>query len=113
MHTRDPHLHAGLHSFWSVPAGVTWGLASVLDFLPVYHSPLVAELAGEAVKVIHIVPGPHHHLEGWDQLAAGSAVSRGAEQPVEGRVQMLWSQPGSSGEGGRRVASTRGPTCLS
>lgn len=53
----------------------------------VQHSPLVAELAGKAIKVINIVPGPHHHLEGWDQLAAGGTVSCGAEEPVEGRVQ--------------------------
>lgn len=60
---------------------------SVLGLLPAQGSPLVAELAGKAVEVIHIVPGPHHHLEGWDQLAAGGTVSCGAKEPAEGRVQ--------------------------
>ena len=63
------------------------GSAECVGFVTGQHSPLVAELAGEAVEVIYIVPGPHHHLEGWNQLAAGSAVSCGAEEPAEGRVQ--------------------------
>lgn len=62
------------------PAGRLWSAK-------VQHSPLVAELACEAVEVIYVVPGPHHHLEGWDQLAAGGAVSCGAEKPAKGRVQ--------------------------
>lgn len=55
----------------------------------VWHSPLIAELAGEAVKVIHIVSGSHHHLESGDQLAAGSTVSRGAKKPAGGRAQRI------------------------
>lgn len=62
-------------------------MVSMLGLLSVQHSPLVTELASEAVEMVHIVPGPHHHLEGWDQLAAGSAVSCGTKQPAEGRVQ--------------------------
>lgn len=54
-----------------------------------WHSPLIAELAGEAVKVIHIVSGPHHHLESRDQLAAGSTVSCGAKKPARGRAQRM------------------------
>lgn len=64
------------------------------------HSPLVAELVGEAVKVIYVVPGPHHHLEGWNQLTAGSAVSCGAEEPAEGRVQRAQGPVGGCGEQG-------------
>lgn len=111
----QPHTHTGPTSACRPPQLLVCsgrshlGLVSVLDFLPVSHSPLVAELAGEAVEVIHIVPGPHHHLEGWDQLAAGSAVSCGAKQPAAGKVQVLRSQLGSSGEGGRATASTHGP----
>lgn len=58
----------------------------MLGWRMAWHSPLIAELAGEAVKVIHIVSGSHHHLESWDQLAAGSAVSCGAKKPARGRA---------------------------
>ena len=61
------------------------------------HSPLVAELAGKAVEVIYVVPGPHHHLKGWNQLAAGSAVSCGAKEPAEGRVQRAQGPVGGCG----------------
>lgn len=44
-------------------------------------SPLVAELTGEAVQVVHIILGTHHHLKGGDELAAGSAVSSHTKQP--------------------------------
>ena len=30
------------------------------------HSPLIAELACEAVQVVDVLLGPHDHLEGWD-----------------------------------------------
>ena len=42
-----------------------------------------ALLTGEALEVVDVSPGPHHHLEGWDHLVAGSAVARGAKQPVD------------------------------
>ena len=41
---------------------------------------MVALLASEALQVVHVVPGPHHHLEGWYHLSAGSAVSSAAKQ---------------------------------
>lgn len=81
---------------WSVPAGIGWGLVRMWGLLPVQHSPLVAELAGKAVEVIYVVPGPHHHLEGWDQLAAGGAVSCGAKKPAKGKVQRV---QGAGGQG--------------
>jgi hypothetical protein len=46
------------------------------------HSPVVALLTCEALQVVHVVPGPHHHLEGWDNLAASRAVACVAEQPA-------------------------------
>lgn len=60
------------------------GSAECIGPVAAHHPPLVAELAGEAVEVVDVVPGPHHHLEGWDQLAAGGTVSRGAKEPAEG-----------------------------
>jgi hypothetical protein len=39
------------------------------------HRPVVALLAGEALQVIHVVPGPHHQFEGRDDFRARSAVS--------------------------------------
>lgn len=46
-------------------------------------SPLTAELAGEAVQVVDVVPGSHHHLKGWDQFTAHGTVARGPKQPAE------------------------------
>ena len=43
--------------------------------------PAGALLAGKAVHVVDILPGPHHQLIGGDQLAAGSAVASGTKQP--------------------------------
>lgn len=37
--------------------------------------------------MVHVVPRPHHHLKGWDQLAAGGTVPGSAKKPAEGRVQ--------------------------
>ena len=45
------------------------------------RSPLIAELAREAVQVVDVLLGPHDHLEGWDELAAGCAVPRYTKQP--------------------------------
>lgn len=55
--------------------------ADFLHLLQCLCSPLVAKLAGETVQVVNIVSGSHDHLEGRDQLAARSAVSRRAEEP--------------------------------
>lgn len=63
--------------------------------------------------MIHIVPGPHHHLEGWDQLAAGGTVSCGAEEPAESMVQR--AQEPARELGVRKLqgsSSTSGTTCL-
>ena len=38
-------------------------------------------LAGEALQVVDVGPGSHHHLEGGDHFVAGGAVAGGAEQP--------------------------------
>jgi len=45
--------------------------------------PLVAELTGEAVQMVNIISGPHHHLKGRDQLTAGSAIPGGTEEPAK------------------------------
>lgn len=81
--------------------------------LQVSHSPLVAKLAGKAVEMIHIVPGPHHHLEGWDQLAAGGTVSCGAEEPAESMVQRAQEPARELGvRKSQGSSSTSGTTCL-
>ena len=46
------------------------------------HSPLIAELAGEAVQVVDILLGPHDHFEGRDELAARRAIPRHPKQPA-------------------------------
>ena len=43
--------------------------------------PVAALLTGEALQVVDVGAGPHHHLEGWDDLLAGGAVASGAKQP--------------------------------
>ena len=45
---------------------------------------MVALLAGEALEVVDVGPGPHHHLEGRDHLVARRAVARRAEQSGRG-----------------------------
>ena len=55
--------------------------------------PLVALLAGEAVQVVNVALGPHHHLEGRDDFAARGTVARRPEQPakINGiNHQMIW-----------------------
>jgi hypothetical protein len=47
------------------------------------HLPVVTLLTGEAFQVVHVVPGPHHHLESWDNLRACSAVPSVAKQPAK------------------------------
>ncbi len=44
-------------------------------------SPVVALLAGEALQVVDVCPGAHHHLEGGDHLVARRAVASSAKQP--------------------------------
>ncbi len=48
-----------------------------------YVLPVVALLACEALQVVHVGPGPHHHLEGGDHLVAGGAVPGRAKQPAK------------------------------
>lgn len=84
-----------LQHSWPKQQASVWGLGSVLGWLVAWHSPLIAELAGEAVKVIHIVSGSHHHLESWDQLAAGRAVPCGAKEPARGRAWRIQGLPRS------------------
>ena len=43
--------------------------------------PVAALLAGEALQMVDVSPGSHHHLEGRDDFVAGRAVAGGAEQP--------------------------------
>ena len=42
--------------------------------------PVAALLTGEALEVVNIGAGPHHHLEGGDDLLAGGAIAGGAKQ---------------------------------
>ena len=48
---------------------------------------MVALLAGEALQVVDVGPGAHHHLEGGDHLVARRAVASSAKQPekIKGR----------------------------
>ena len=41
--------------------------------------PLMTLLTGETVEVVDVALGPHHHLEGRDDFAAGGAVTRRSE----------------------------------
>ena len=43
--------------------------------------PVAALLAREALQVVDVGPGPHHHLEGGDHFVARGAVAGGAKQP--------------------------------
>jgi hypothetical protein len=44
---------------------------------------VVALLASEALQVVYVVPGPHHHLESRYNFRARSAVPSVAKQPVK------------------------------
>ena len=44
---------------------------------------MAALLAGEALQVVDVGPGPHHHLEGGDHLVTGCAVAGRAKQSAE------------------------------
>jgi len=52
-------------------------------------SPVVTLLTSEALQVIDIGPCTHHHLEGWDHLAAGGAVARVAKQSAEKSYEQI------------------------
>lgn len=41
---------------------------------------MIALLTGEALEMVHVVPGPHHHLEGRYHLVARGAEARVAKQ---------------------------------
>lgn len=41
---------------------------------------MIALLTGEALEMVHVVPGSHHHLEGRYHLVARGAEARVAEQ---------------------------------
>jgi hypothetical protein len=41
---------------------------------------VVALLTGEALKVVHVVSGSHHHLEGWYHFSARRTVSSASKQ---------------------------------
>ena len=45
-----------------------------------HTEPMPALLTREALQVVDIGPGPHHHLEGGDDLLTGGAVAGGAKQ---------------------------------
>ena len=45
--------------------------------------PVATLLAGEALQVVDVGPGSHHHLEGGDHLVTRRAVARGPEQSVQ------------------------------
>ena len=44
---------------------------------------MIADLTGEALEVVDVVLGPHHHLKGGDHLVARSAESSRAKQPAK------------------------------
>lgn len=119
-HTRNTHMHMHAHDHTtSEPVhictyvrAVCWPRRRQRGSALGTHSPLVAELASEAVEVIHIVPGPHHHLEGWDQLAAGSAVARGAKKPARCRVQRAQGLVRVGGQRSRLYQGPRGSLLL-
>lgn len=57
------------------------------------HPPLIAELTGEAVEVVDVLLGPHDHLKGRDELAAGCTVPRHTKQPVGPKKKRQLSTP--------------------
>lgn len=80
--------------------------------------PLITELAGEAVQVVDVLLRSHHHLEGRDELAAGSTVPRHAKQPVWKQQQAFTLEkeeknPHSWNQSQRLVMSSKtGPGCV-
>ena len=60
--------------------GAAEDLVVVKEELVPDTEPVAALLTREALQVVDIGPGPHHHLEGGDDLLAGGAVAGGAKQ---------------------------------
>ena len=56
-------------------------LVVVQEELVAHTEPVAALLTSEALQMVDVGPGPHHHLECRDDLLAGSAVARGAKEP--------------------------------
>ena len=55
-------------------------LVVVEEELVAHTEPVAALLTSEALQMVDVGPGSHHHLKGRDDLLAGSAVARGAKQ---------------------------------
>ena len=55
-------------------------LVVVQEELVAHTEPVAALLTSEALQMVDVGPGSHHHLECGDYFLAGSAVARGAEQ---------------------------------
>lgn len=45
------------------------------------YLPVIALLTSEALQMIHITPGTHHHLKRWNDFTTRRAVSRISKQP--------------------------------
>ena len=56
-------------------------LVVVQEELVAHTEPVAALLTSEALQMVDVGPGSHHHLKGRDDLLAGSAVARGAKEP--------------------------------
>ena len=80
-------------------------LVVVQEELVAHTEPVATLLTSEALQMVDVGPGSHHHLKGRDDLLAGSAVARGtkesevvslAEEEVPLGVQRLahLAQPG-------------------
>ena len=68
----------------------TQHLVVVQEELVPHTEPVAALLAGEALQVIDVGSGPHHHLECRDDLLAGRAVARRAKEPEMREVEGSW-----------------------
>ena len=55
-------------------------LVVVQEELVADTEPVAALLTSEALQMVDVGPGSHHHLKGRDDLLAGSAVARGAKE---------------------------------
>ena len=55
-------------------------LVVVQEELVAHTEPVAALLTSEALQVVDVGPGSHHHLKCRDYFLAGSAVARGAKQ---------------------------------
>ena len=55
-------------------------LVVVQEELVAHTEPVATLLTSEALQMVDVGPGSHHHLKGRDDLLAGSAVARGAKE---------------------------------